>query len=167
MGETMENETSGSRPPIDGMTGVAYRIACGFVGLCLLSFCVLAVAQVVLRYVFSSSLFWVEEISVIAFVAMVWVAAPALWLSREHLVLDVLPIARTRTGAIVADVAMIALGSIAAYASLDTVAAFSVLALPVFDLDYGFKLYPISVGLALLVVAAAFSLVRNLMRGER
>lgn len=146
------------------MTRVALRIASGVVGSCLVLFCGLAVLQVVLRYFFASSLFWVEEISVIAFIIMIWAAAPALWLSKEHLVLDVLPVARARSGAIIADVSMIVIGSITAYTSLDTIAAFSVLALPVFDLDYGFKLYPITAGSILLVAAAVLSLARNLVR---
>ncbi|MCL4744420.1 MAG: TRAP transporter small permease subunit [Burkholderiaceae bacterium] len=163
----MENEPTSSLAPVDGVTRIAYRIGSGVVGLCLVLYCGLAVAQVVLRYVFSSSLFWVEEISVIAFVLMIWVAAPALWLSREHLALDFLPIARTRVGAIVADLTMIVIGSVAAYASIDTINAFSVLALPIWDLDYGFKLYPISAGLVSLVAAAAYSLARNLRRARR
>ncbi len=152
----METERPDSLQRGDAVTRVAHRIASSVVGLCLLTISVLAVAQVVLRYVFANSLFWVEDISTIAFVAMIWVAAPALWLSREHLLLDVLPIAHTRAGAIIADAAMIAAGAIAAVASFETAAAFSVLVLPVFDLDYGFKVYPITGGLVLLVIAAAF-----------
>ena len=163
----METERPDSLQRGDAVTRVAHRIASSVVGLCLLTISVLAVAQVVLRYVFANSLFWVEDISTIAFVAMIWVAAPALWLSREHLLLDVLPIAHTRAGAIIADAAMIAAGAIAAVASFETAAAFSVLVLPVFDLDYGFKVYPITGGLVLLVIAAAFSLARNLRRGPR
>lgn len=163
----METWPRASNRRADAVARASYRIASGVAGLSLLGICGLAVVQVALRYLFGSSLFWVEEISAIAFIAMVWVAAPALWLSKEHLVLDVLPIARMRAGAIIADVAMIVAGSVAVYASRDTIAAFSVLALPVFDLDYGFKLYPISVGLGLLVAAAAFSLALNLGRGSR
>jgi len=163
----METWPQASNHRADAVARVSYRIASGVVGLGLLGICGLAVMQVGLRYLFGRSLFWVEEISAIAFIAMVWVAAPALWLSKEHLVLDVLPIARMRAGAIIADVAMIVAGSVAVYASRDTIAAFSVLALPVFDLDYGFKLYPISVGLALLVAAAVVSLALNLGRGSR
>jgi TRAP-type C4-dicarboxylate transport system permease small subunit len=163
----METWPQASNRRADAVARASYRIASGVVGLSLLGICGLAVVQVALRYLFGRSLFWVEEISAIAFIAMVWVAAPALWLSKEHLVLDVLPIARMRAGAIIADVAMIVAGSMAVYASRDTIAAFSVLALPVFDLDYGFKLYPISGGLGLLVAAAVFSLALNLGRGSR
>ncbi len=140
------------------------------IGLSILSLTALACMQVLLRYVFGSSLFWVEEVSVMALIWMAWTGACLLWLKGEHIAVDLLtanlrPAARRR----LADFSdlLVAVGAVAvAVASLDTLRAFAGIELGTLTLDATVKYYPIPVGAFTLALAALFNLWCRRSTGE-
>lgn len=48
----------------------------------------LELAQVGLRYVLDSGLFWALEVSLLVLMSLAWLGAAHLWLIRRHLVID-------------------------------------------------------------------------------
>jgi TRAP-type C4-dicarboxylate transport system permease small subunit len=136
----------------------AIRLLETMIGLSMLVLTALACLQVLLRYGFGASLFWVEEISVMLMIWMAWLGASLLWLKSGHLGVDLLIQNRSpRTKAIMARTTdlMVATGSIAlALASLRTLQAFQGMSLGTLDIDASIKYLPIPVG-ALCLAAAA------------
>jgi len=67
------------------------------VGVLLAAMLLIALTQVLLRYVFSQALVWAEEVSIVMLLALTWVGVALLWAQRRHIAIDVF-VARYSTG---------------------------------------------------------------------
>ena len=132
------------------------------IGLSILILTVLACVQVLLRYAFGGSLFWVEEVSVMALIWMAWTGASLLWLKGDHIAVDLLTASLSSAAkGRLADFfdLLVAVGAAAVgLASLETLRAFAGIELGTLALDSTVKYYPIPVGAFALALAALFNL---------
>ena len=141
------------------------------VGLSMIVLAVLACVQVVLRYLFSLSLIWMEDASVVVLIWMVWIGAVLLWFQRGHLAIDFLaqasrPGTRTRLrqlselGAVVGGLGL-------AFASIQSYRGFAGIEIMSLDMDSTVKFHPVVIGALGIVVAALLRLTRTLRRRGR
>lgn len=121
----------------------------------------LAFLQVVLRYGFAASIVWVEEVSVLLLLLLCWLGAVHLWLTRKHILVDL--VARRGRARRVADraldVAGLAAGAALAVVSLETLTAFRGIEMGSLELDASLRYYPILAGGAGIAVAALVNLL--------
>lgn len=140
------------------------------IGLLVAAMAGLAVLQVVLRYGFGAALLWVEEVSVILLIWLAWIGITYLWLTRAHILVDLVPAMLDEAGrrrlASLIDLLALAGGGALFVVSLDTVAIFSGMDLGSIALDAAVKYYPITAGAAGLAAAAALNLWRRAGGGE-
>jgi TRAP-type transport system small permease protein len=126
--------------------------------------------QVTLRYAFSASLVWAEELSVLLLIWMTWIGAAKLWLDRRHIEVDLFTNsmsskARQRFDA-VCDVLMIAFGIALCVFASKTVDVNTGLELAALKIDSTIKYRPVQVGGAILAIAAILNLF-TLKQGDR
>lgn len=126
---------------------------------------VLAVLQVILRYVFGAPLFWVDEVSTDIMLWLTWLGAVLLWLESGHMVADLLttqfPERVQRMIATGTDVA-VAITALALFVtSWETVNAFAGMPSPVLPVNLSLKYFPVTVGAAGLFIAAGLNLWRR------
>jgi TRAP-type transport system small permease protein len=132
------------------------------IGLLLAALVLLTLLQVVLRYVFSASLVWAEEASVIALIWMTWIGAAKLWLDRRHIEVDLFtkamsPAKRHLLNAVF-DILMIVFGVLLCWFASKTITVNTGLELAGLKIDSAEKYRPILVGAALLAAAAFIAL---------
>lgn len=134
------------------------RIACGAVLGVIVS---LAFLQVVLRYAFSSSIVWVEEISVLLLLLLCWLGAAQLWLTRRHVFVDLLGRSGLAKRLIDRAIDILGLGAglALAYFSLRTLQSFSGIEMGSLELDASLRYYPIAAGALGIAVAALLNLI--------
>ncbi len=131
---------------------------------------ILAFSQVILRYAFGSSLFWVEEVSVMALIWLAWLGIVYLWLTRSHIAVDLLGevvSARTRNRmAMGIDVLALIGGVTITLVSFDTLDIYSGMEMGSLEIDASFKYYPITFGGICLAIAAFLNLLDGMRRIE-
>ena len=139
-------------------------------GLCATTMAGLAVLQVILRYVFASSLMWVEEASVIIMLWMTWLGGSLLWLTKSHIVVDLLTNQFSpriqKTIASLIDVLVIILTGTLFVVSQETLRTLDGLELDSLPIDLTIKYYPVPFGALGLVVAAILNLWSRHSRRE-
>lgn len=131
----------------------------------------LACIQVVLRYMFDSAIIWIEEVSVIVVIAMVWLATVLIWIDRGHIALDLvverLP-ARWRTVHEVAmNLILVALAAGLAVAARATFSAVADLELAASELPVVCLYYPVTAGALGLVAAGLHGIWRAIATSGR
>ena len=139
-------------------------------GTCVMAMTGLAVLQVVLRYVFASSLIWVEEVSVIIMLWMTWLGVTVLWLTQSHIAVDFLTGRLSQRinwvlGVIFNGIAIIIAGAIL-WASRETLSTMVGMELDTLAIDLSIKYYPIPVGAVGLGLAALLDLCERLRKHE-
>lgn len=137
----------------------------GVIGLLVAVLVILAALQVILRYGFGAALLWVEEVSVILLIWLAWIGIDYLWLTRAHIVVDLVPAMLDETGrrrlAWLADALALIGGTALFIMSLETVAIFSGMDLGSIEINAAVKYYPIPAGSAGLALAAALNMWRR------
>lgn len=133
-------------------------------GASLLLLILLTLMQVVLRYAFSHSIDWVEEISVVVLTWLAWVGATLLWLQRRHPAVDIVigslsPAARHRLERLF-DVVAVAVGVGLVVSTLGTIQAFEGMELAGLGIDSSVKYEPVLAGGAGLALAGLVNLLR-------
>ena len=133
-------------------------------GASLLLLILLTLMQVVLRYAFSHSIDWVEEISVVVLTWLAWVGATLLWLQRRHPAVDIVigslsPAARHRLERLF-DVVAVAVGVGLVVSTLGTIQAFAGMELAGLGIDSSVKYEPVLAGGAGLALAGLVNLLR-------
>ncbi len=128
----------------------------------------LAFAQVVLRYLFNSSILWVEEVSVMALIWLAWLGIVYLWLTRNHIAVDLVGAAlsapaRHRLGLGIDCLALVG-GVVLVLVSLGTLDIYSGMEMGSLEIDASVKYYPITFGGAGLAIAAFLNLLEGLRR---
>lgn len=131
-------------------------------GLCVMGLAGLAVLQVLLRYVFASPLMWVEEVSVMIMLWMTWLGISLLWLTKSHIVVDLLtnqlsPPMQKALAALVDILAVIAAGTLFVV-SQETLRTLAGLELDSLVIDLAIKYYPVPAGAVGLMLAALLNL---------
>jgi len=130
----------------------------------------LAFVQVVLRYVFSSAILWVEEVSVMALIWMVWLGIVYLWLTRAHIAVDLIGGALSapaqRRLAFAIDVLALIGGVTLTWISLETLNIYSGMELGSLEMDASTKYIPVTVGGAGLALAALLDLWKAMTSPE-
>jgi C4-dicarboxylate transporter DctQ subunit len=133
-------------------------------GAGLLALIALTLMQVVLRYVFSHSLDWIEEISVVILTWLAWVGATLLWLQRRHPAVDiVIGSLSAKTRALFQrafDVAAVVLGGWLAWSAWQTIDSFAGIELAGLGIDSAVKYQPILAGGVGLALAGLVNLLR-------
>ena len=132
------------------------------IGLCVAVLVGLALFQVVLRYVFASSLIWVEEVSVMIMIWMAWLGVSLLWLQGSHICLDIvltkLSASAKHSFAYFMDILIMIAAATLFVVSLETVRAFVGLELSALSIDLSIKYYPVTVGSVCLIFAALLNI---------
>jgi TRAP-type C4-dicarboxylate transport system permease small subunit len=143
------------------LRGVLETVFRALLGLLLLAMVALDGGQVLLRYVFSSGVVWGGDVSALLLLTLGWLGAPALWLNRSHIAVDLFPGSALggRAARAVLDIVMIAGGVWLFHASLGALEAYSFIDLPVLPLSASVKYLPITVGAALLALVALLNLL--------
>ena len=116
------------------------------IGLCVAVLVGLALFQVVLRYVFASSLIWVEEVSVMIMIWMAWLGVSLLWLQGSHICLDI----------VLTKLSASAKHSFACF--MDILIMIAAATLFVVSIDLSIKYYPVTVGSVGLIFAALLNI---------
>lgn len=149
---------------------VIIRLLTAALGLCVMTMAGLAVLQVVLRYVFSSTLIWVEEVSVILMLWMTWLGVTVLWLTHKHIAVDFLtarlPRGTNRTLTVIFDGIALILAGTLLWASRATLSTMVGMELDTLAVDSAVKYYPIPVGAVGIGVAAILDLWAQLRNQE-
>lgn len=138
------------------------------IGLLVVFLVVLAFSQVILRYVFSSAIFWVEEVSVMALIWLAWLGIVYLWLTRAHIAVDLVsevlsPPARRRLEMAI-DCLALAGGVAITIMSLGTLDIYSGMDMGSLEIDASVKYYPVTFGGAGLAFAAFLNLLDGFHR---
>jgi TRAP-type C4-dicarboxylate transport system permease small subunit len=130
----------------------------------------LAILQVVLRYVFTASLIWVEEVSVIIMLWMTWLGVTVLWLTQSHIAVDFLTSRLSQhTNRVLVlifnGIAIIIAGALL-LASRETLSTMVGMELDTLAIDLSIKYYPVTVGAVGLALAAFIDLCDKLRKPE-
>lgn len=149
---------------------VVVRCLSAALGTCVMAMTGLAVLQVVLRYVFASSLIWVEEVSVIIMLWMTWLGVSVLWLTQSHIAVDFLTSRLSQRinrvlAVIFNGIAIIIAGAIL-WASRETLSTMVGMELDTLAIDLSIKYYPVPVGAVGLGLAALLDLCDKLRKQE-
>lgn len=149
---------------------IVVRCLSAALGTCVMAMTGLAVLQVVLRYVFASSLIWVEEVSVIIMLWMTWLGVSVLWLTQSHIAVDFLTSSlsqRTNRALVVIfnGIAIIIAGALL-WASRETLNTMVGMELDTLAIDLSIKYYPVPVGAVGLGLAAFLDLCDKLRKPE-
>jgi TRAP-type C4-dicarboxylate transport system permease small subunit len=139
-------------------------------GTCVIAMTGLAILQVVLRYVFSASLIWVEEVSVIIMLWMTWLGVTVLWLTQSHIAVDFLTgrlsQRSNRVLAVIFDGMAIIIAGALLWVSRETLSTMVGMELDTLAIDLSIKYYPIPVGAIGLGIAAFLDLCCKLRNQE-
>lgn len=129
-------------------------------GLGLAALVMLACMQVVLRYFFDNSVPWMEEISVLILLGMVWLCAIPLWIDGSHIALDILAQRLGPRGRALLELCLnlllLLLAAGLARSSLDTYAAVANLDLAASELPVAVLYYPLTASAIGLMFAALY-----------
>ncbi|NIS67659.1 MAG: TRAP transporter small permease subunit [Proteobacteria bacterium] len=141
---------------------ILVRLLVVALGLCVTVLAGLAVLQVVLRYVFASPLMWVEEVSVMIMLWMTWLGISLLWLTKSHIVVDLLTNQLSqhvqKALASLIDILAVISGGTLFVLSQETLRTLAGLELDSLALDLAIKYYPVPTGALVLVLAAVINL---------
>jgi TRAP-type C4-dicarboxylate transport system permease small subunit len=133
------------------------------IGAALLGVILLAIAQMVLRYIFAASLVWVEDLSVLVILSVAWGGGLLLWLERRHVAVTILSEALPRRGAellrIGIDVIAIVFGIALVPMALNTADMFAGIDLAGIELDASVRYAPIVVGGFMLALGGLIDLL--------
>lgn len=128
----------------------------------------LACMQVVLRYFFDSAVPWMEEISVLILVAMVWLSVIPLWVMRSHIALDIfimrMPPAWRAAVELSVNLALVLLAAGLGRASWETYIGVDGLEMGASELPMAALYYPVTagaVGLAIAGLHGAWRVIRE------
>ena len=149
---------------------IVIRCLSAALGACVMAMTGLAILQVALRYGFSASLVWIEEISVIIMLWMTWLGVAVLWLTQSHIAVDLL-ISRlsqyaNRVLAVVFDGIAIIIAVALLWASRETLSTMVGMELDTLAFDLSIKYYPVPVGAVGLGLAAFLDLCDKLRKKE-
>jgi TRAP-type C4-dicarboxylate transport system permease small subunit len=139
-------------------------------GVCVMILAGFAVLQVILRYVFNSPLMWIEEISVMIMLWMTWLGITLLWLTKSHIVVDLLtnqlsrPLQRA-LASLVDIIAVLAAGTLFV-ASQETLRTLAGLEFDSLAIDLAIKYYPVPAGAVGMLLAALLNLWSRLSSEE-
>lgn len=137
---------------------VLVRSLSAVLGICVAAMVGLAILQVILRYVFASSLIWVEEISVMFMLWMTWLGITVLWLKHSHITVDLLtsllPQRVNIILALIIDGIAVFTACMVLWASRETLSTMSGMELDTLPIDLKIKYFPVPVGAAGLGLAA-------------
>lgn len=138
-------------------------VLCGLLALILTAMVVLEATQVALRYGFGTGFIWTGDVSVLLMQWLAWIGAPALWLRRGHINIDLIDTLfgnkATQRLFRLLDGVMIAGALAILYFGLDVLAAFSLTEIPSLGLSGDVKYYPIMASACLLVVTGSINLM--------
>jgi TRAP-type C4-dicarboxylate transport system permease small subunit len=123
----------------------------------------LEIVQVFLRYVAGSGFIWTGDVSVLLMQSLAWITAPALWLCRGHIAVELIGLTRDNQtknrGAASLD-ALVVLAAVALlYYGQDALAAFANIDVPSLGTSGAVKYYPMMTGAVLLLASGALNLV--------
>ena len=123
----------------------------------------MAFLQVLGRYVFKHTFFWVEEISVMGVAWMAAIGVPWMWLERGHIAVDALDSLLSDRARAVLDVvihiAAAAVGIILLYSGLKAIRLNSGFVLSVLKFDESVRYYYIPFMGVMLTVSSAINLI--------
>ena len=131
-------------------------------GLCVAALAGLAALQVILRYIIAASLMWVEEVSVIIMLWLTWLGISLLWMTKSHIVVDLLtsrlPRQIQKTMASIIDIVVCIAAFTLFIISRETLQTSTGMELDTLAVDLTIKYYPIPIGAIGLIVAAMLNL---------
>ena len=144
-----------------------------FAVLCALSACILVmmtgleIVQVFLRYVAGSGFIWTGDVSVLLMQSLAWATAPALWLCRGHIAVELIGLApggrSKRNLATILDALIVVAALALLWYGRDALAAFANIDVPSLGTSGAIKYFPMMAGAALLLSSGLL----NLVAGER
>lgn len=123
------------------------------------------ILNVVLRYVFRSGLFWVEEVATTAFIWSVFVGAAAVYKRKMHIGIDLItrlfPESIRRIIVIVIDLMMITINGYVCYLSVLMIQANRLKTTPVLNIPAVYVNFSITVGFGLIMLHAIWFLFQD------
>ena len=139
------------------------RVSAFLLALLLALLVTLDFAQVVMRYVLGTGWSWAGDVSVIMLLSLGWMGAGHLWLSRSHIVVDLLPGSdagrRLRVWLdTAASIAVVAGVVILLPMIVTTIETYGLIVLPALGVSGAVKYWPVMAGATYLAVAAALDL---------
>lgn len=145
-------------PAIRRVTERGFRL---LLGALLLAMVLLDGSQVLMRYGFNTGITWGGDVASLLLLSLGWLGAPALWLSRSHIAVDLFPGSALggRVARAITDIAMIIGAAWLFHASLGALEAYSFIELPVLPVSASVKFLPITIGAALLALVALLNLL--------
>lgn len=145
-------------PAIRRVTEHGFRL---LLGALLLAMVLLDGSQVLMRYGFNTGITWGGDVASLLLLSLGWLGAPALWLSRSHIAVDLFPDSAlgARIARAITDIVMIIGAAWLFYASLGALEAYNFIELPVLQVSASVKFLPISTGAALLALVALLNLL--------
>ncbi|MBW8637858.1 TRAP transporter small permease subunit [Hoeflea sp. WL0058] len=132
----------------------------------LVAMTMLEIVQVIMRYFAGSGFVWTGDVTVILMQSLAWIGAPALWLMRGHIAVELISGSgkgRASALALVVDAGIVAGGAALLYYGQDALAAFANIDIPSLGTTGDIKYYPMMAGALLLVIAGLL----NLATGSR
>ena len=130
-------------------------------GLLIVALIGLEVAQVVLRYFFTTGVSWGRDLSTLMMFAIAWLGAPLMWLDRKHLAVDLLPeaIGQSRIWNAALDLLVMAAAIALLIVTRTAMRNFAFIDLPALGTSAAIKFWPMAVGTGLLIVAGGLNLL--------
>jgi TRAP-type C4-dicarboxylate transport system permease small subunit len=140
-----------------------------FAALCAVAACImiamtgLEIVQVFLRYVAGSGFIWTGDISVLLMQSLAWIGAPALWLCRGHIAVELIGLSRDDGArdhkAIILDILIVVAALALLHYGQDALAAFANIDVPSLGTSGSIKYYPMMTGAVLLLSSGLLNLV--------
>ncbi|GKX34115.1 MAG: hypothetical protein MnENMB40S_17330 [Rhizobiaceae bacterium MnEN-MB40S] len=126
----------------------------------LLAMTLLEIVQVIMRYFAGSGFVWTGDVTVILMQSLAWIGAPALWLMRGHIAVELVSgSGKPSLLAPVIDTGIVIGGLALLYYGQDALAAFANIDIPSLGMTGDIKYYPMMAGAFLIVVAGLLNLV--------
>ncbi|TVR86651.1 MAG: TRAP transporter small permease [Spirochaetaceae bacterium] len=123
------------------------------------------ILNVVMRYVFRSGIFWVEEVATTAFIWSVFVGAAAVYKRKMHIGIDLItklfPESIRKIIVIVIDLMMIAINGYVCYLSVFMIQANRLKTTPVLNIPAMYVNLSITVGFGLIMLHAIYFLYKD------
>ncbi|MEZ5730392.1 MAG: TRAP transporter small permease subunit [Burkholderiaceae bacterium] len=135
-------------------------------GLACAALVVLEASQAVLRHGFAAGVIWVSDVSILLLLSLGWIGAGHLWITREHLVLDLFgktPNAMQRPLSIATDILALA-GIVWLTPRLnESIDAFSGITMGLTEIPASWRFAPVVVGLTLLALGSVLGLLGQVL----
>lgn len=133
-----------------------------FLGLILCTLVVLEIAELSLRYILSTGIYWFADISGLLLQTLGWVGAGYLWIARSHLVVDIMNLQSSslkRWLGILAEWVMLVGVIWITPKILQTMTIHNSIIMPTLDVPSSLKYVPMLVGILLLGTGAVINLM--------